>query len=56
MSLNDSSLVFYPIHVVHLSWSWEERCLDFESFGKLPIDEVFSSSAVNESFLFGLPT
>jgi hypothetical protein len=50
--LNNSSFVFRPIHIVDFSWSWEERCLDLESFGKSPIDEVFCSSTVDESFLF----
>jgi hypothetical protein len=52
MPLNDSSSVFHPIHIVDFSWSWEEHCLDLESLGKSPIDEVFCSSAVDESFLF----
>jgi hypothetical protein len=49
MPLNDSSLVFHPVHVIDLSWAQEEHCLDFEGFGKSPVDEVFGSSAVNES-------
>jgi hypothetical protein len=53
MPLNDPSFVFRPIHIVDLSWVWEEHCLDFEGLGKLPIDEVFCGSTVNESFLFG---
>jgi hypothetical protein len=56
MPFNHSSFVFHPIHVVNFSWLWEERCLDFESFGKSPIDEVFCCSAVDESFLFSCPT
>jgi hypothetical protein len=51
--LNNSSLVFHPVHIVNLSWPWEERCLDLEGFGETPVNEVFGSSAVNESFLFG---
>jgi hypothetical protein len=51
--LNDSSFVFHPVHVIDLSWSREEHCLDFEGFGKLPVNEVFSGSAIYESFLFG---
>jgi hypothetical protein len=50
--LNNSSLVFRPIHIVNFLWAWEERCLDFEGFGKPPVDEVFSSPTINESFLF----
>jgi hypothetical protein len=50
--LNNSSFVFHPIHIVDFLWSWEEHCLDLESLGKSPIDEVFCHSAVDESFLF----
>ena len=53
MPFNNSSLVFRPIYVVDFSWLWEERCLDFEGFGKLPVDEVFGSPTVYEGFLFG---
>jgi hypothetical protein len=53
MPLYYSSLVFRPIHIVNFSWSWEERCLDFESFGESPIDKVFGSPTIHEGFLFG---
>jgi hypothetical protein len=53
MLLNDSSFVFCPVHVINLSWLREERCLDFEGFGKSPVNEVFSGSTVYKSFLFG---
>ena len=52
LPLNNSSSVFRPIHIVDFSWSREECCLDLESLGKSPIDEVFCHSAVDESFLF----
>jgi hypothetical protein len=52
LPLNNSSSVFRPIHIVDFSWSREECCLDLESLGKSPIDEVFHSSTVDESFLF----
>jgi hypothetical protein len=55
MSLNDSSFVFCPVHVINFSWPREERCLDFEGFGQSPVNEVFGGSAVYESFLFGRP-
>jgi hypothetical protein len=43
---------FFAASMAH-SWAREEHRLDFEGFGKLPVNEVFGSSAVNESFLFG---
>jgi hypothetical protein len=52
VSLNDSSFVFRPVHVINFPWPWEERCLDFEGLGKVPVNEVFSGSAVYESLLF----
>jgi hypothetical protein len=56
MPLNDSSLVFRPVHIVNFSWAREERRLDLEGFGKSPVDEIFSGSAVNKSLLFGRST
>jgi hypothetical protein len=47
MLLNDSSFVFHPIHIVDLLGVWEECCLDFECLCKLPVNKVFSSSAVH---------
>jgi hypothetical protein len=52
VSLDDSSFVFRPVHVIDFSWLREERCLDFESFGKSPVDEVFGGPAVYEGLLF----
>jgi hypothetical protein len=56
MLLNNSSLVFHPVHIINLSWVQEERRLDLEGFGKSPVDEVFGSSAINESLLLGRST
>jgi hypothetical protein len=52
VSFNDSSLVFRPIHVINLSWLWEERCLDLEGFGESPVDKIFGGPTVYEGFLF----
>jgi hypothetical protein len=45
--LNDSSLVFHPIHIIDFSWAWEKHCLDLEFFGESPVNEIFGSSTVN---------
>jgi hypothetical protein len=53
MLLNDSSLVFRPVHIIDFSWAREERCLDFEGFGESPVNEIFGGPAVYKGFLFG---